>query len=549
MCVHNGIAYAGAQGESSLAVDAGAVYSFELGAEGSTHILRPGVAAAGAFFGRSLACNGKQVLVGAPGYVAGAAYIYSHSTRAEMHVLSPSDGAANDEFGGAVALHNDLAVIGARRHRVGANAGAGAVYVFNVTSGVQLGKLTAEDGLAGANFGHSVAVDRRSILVGAPKHDALSTGGRVYVFDSASLALRSRLQPVVETTDGKFGQAVALSDSTILVGAPQVGSGAAYEFSRGLVEQLGANALASPTATYLPPSGSGLRASFGESVACVGHGVLIGSPSAFSENGANSGIAASYAFGAESTSRIIWAVQGEAGESFGSSVALDAQGTLLVGAPLHSGANSPIVGGVFLYREAPPPTPPPPMPPPVLPSPDEPGSQKSDMTVSIVAAAIAAVGATIAICILMRVAIKAILGRTNVKVAPRTRGYSRGLIGRGLGRAGPTSSSTTSSRVLPLMHQRVIVTGLTGRPELNGQLGVATGFDEESQRYVVTLEGSDIVFKVKGERLSVISGVGATELEDGQRSRTCAGPASPSTPSCAWGTPTRGRAPRVREVS
>src|SRR5262249_50223153 len=75
--------------------------------------------------------------------------------------LTASDGAASDEFGHYVALDGDTAVIGARLADIGGNADAGAVYVFTRTEGIwsQQQKLVASDGAASDNFGGAVALE------------------------------------------------------------------------------------------------------------------------------------------------------------------------------------------------------------------------------------------------------------------------------------------------------------------------------------------------------------------------------------------------------
>ena len=40
----------------------------------------------------------------------------------------------------------------------------------------------------------------------------------------------------------------------------------------------------------------------------------------------------------------------------------------------------------------------------------------------------------------------------------------------------------------PLVGRRVIVDGLSSKPELNGSRGIAVGFDEDKGRYTVRLD-------------------------------------------------------------
>ena len=104
--------------------------------------------------------------------------------------LVASDHAAEDYFGHAVAVDGDTIVIGARYDDDTADA-SGSVYVFTKdASGVwgQAAKLTASDAADSDYFGESVAVDGDTIVIGAHYDDytvdstTYTNAGSVYVF-------------------------------------------------------------------------------------------------------------------------------------------------------------------------------------------------------------------------------------------------------------------------------------------------------------------------------------------------------------------------------
>lgn len=153
-----------------------------------------------------------------------------------------SDGAGGDDLGRAVAMAGDLAVVGAPGGAVGPSPERGAAYVF-VRSGATWtieAKLVASDGLAGDQFGASVAIAGETILVGAPHNDAAGVdGGSAYVFTrSAGTWLEEqKLVSADGAPDDLFGTSVALDGDFALIGAPQdddigFSSGAAYVFAR-----------------------------------------------------------------------------------------------------------------------------------------------------------------------------------------------------------------------------------------------------------------------------------------------------------------------------
>src|SRR3989442_121069 len=83
-------------------------------------------------------------------------------------------------------------------------------------------------------FGLSVAISGTTVVVGAPGE---ATGaGHAYVFDAASGSLIVPLTDPNPEADGHFGRSVAISGTTVVVGAPsetanmQAKAGHAYVF-------------------------------------------------------------------------------------------------------------------------------------------------------------------------------------------------------------------------------------------------------------------------------------------------------------------------------
>ena len=156
--------------------------------------LTAGDGAAGDCFGYSVALAGDTALVGA--YVndvgaavdQGSAYVFTRSgaTWSQQAQLTAGDGAAGDYFGYSVALAGDTALVGAYLNDVGANADQGSAYVFTRSGATwsQQAQLTAGDGAAADDFGHSVALAGDTALVGAVADDvgAAADQGSAYVF-------------------------------------------------------------------------------------------------------------------------------------------------------------------------------------------------------------------------------------------------------------------------------------------------------------------------------------------------------------------------------
>jgi hypothetical protein len=197
-------------------------------------------------FGWSVALSGDTALIGAinngtTNTRQGAAYVFTRTGTVWtlQQKLTATDGAANDNFGWSVALLSNTALIGAHC-TVGANRRQGAAYVFTRTgtTWAQQQKLTASDGTAQAAFGSAVALAGNTALIGAPDddHSNQTLRGSAYVFTRTGTTWTQ--QQKLSANDGaplnNFGFAVALSNETALIGAPNSNQnrGASYVFTR-----------------------------------------------------------------------------------------------------------------------------------------------------------------------------------------------------------------------------------------------------------------------------------------------------------------------------
>jgi uncharacterized repeat protein (TIGR01451 family) len=199
-------------------------------------------------FGIAVAVSGNTIAVGAwgddaRGTDAGAIYVFQSQpdwtnwTRVPCPI--PDDVGAGAWFGRAVALQGDTLLVGARGG--GPASQAGAVYVFERVPGqtnwMQTAKLTAGDGVAGDQFGVSVALDGDTILAGA--FGAEKERGSAYLFHRTMPG--GVWMPTRKLTAGggrngdRFGLAVAVNGATSVVGSYQddamgLDAGAAFLF-------------------------------------------------------------------------------------------------------------------------------------------------------------------------------------------------------------------------------------------------------------------------------------------------------------------------------
>ena len=152
----------------------------------------------------------------------------------ELFRLTPADTATPDVFFGVtVALSGNLALVGNDQSNW-SDPPPGSAYVFDVTTGQQLRKLTPTDSTEDNYFGWSVALNGNLALVGAPG----APGGAAYLFDATTGQQLHQFGPsdFSPFPSPAFGNSVALSGTTALIAAP--GEAAAYLFDVTTGQQL-----------------------------------------------------------------------------------------------------------------------------------------------------------------------------------------------------------------------------------------------------------------------------------------------------------------------
>ena len=200
-------------------------------------------------FGQAVSIDRNTAIVGVPkdddaGQDSGSAYIFFHDGKRwnQQAKLVPRDLAKGDNFGEAVIVRENVAVIGAPKHTHSGLRLAGAVYVFERRgeTWVQQAKLTADDARKGDQFGRAIAMSEDTVVVGAPMFDSHAgrDAGAAYVFtrNGARWNQRSKLIASDTNASDRFGASVATNGKTAIIGAPrresrgQPASGAAYSF-------------------------------------------------------------------------------------------------------------------------------------------------------------------------------------------------------------------------------------------------------------------------------------------------------------------------------
>jgi hypothetical protein len=274
----------------------------------------------------------------------------AHAVSSGSPLTSPSPQTFGN-FGTSMAIDGSTVVVGAPGETVGTAADAGRAYVFNATTGELINSLISPNSQFDGGFGTSVAISDTTVVVGAPYEAAGTTAdaGQVYVFDAASgVVIRALVSPNAQAS-GEFGLSVGVyvDDATVVVGAPgepvstTLGAGHAYIFDV-------ASGSVINTLTSLNPEFDG---GFGTSVAISGTIVAVGAPYETVGIAANAGHA--YVFDAPTGSLISTLVSpnAQALAEFGDSVSVG-DTTVAVGAPSESAGITVQAGHVYVFDAA-----------------------------------------------------------------------------------------------------------------------------------------------------------------------------------------------------
>ena len=119
-------------------------------------------------------------------------------------------------------------MVGAPSETANGFSNAGHAYTFNAKTGALISTLTSPNAQTGGYFGYSVAVSGSTVVVGAVDESAATktAAGHAYTFNAKTGALISTLTSPNAQSIGEFGFSVAAAGKFVMVGAP-------YEIANG----------------------------------------------------------------------------------------------------------------------------------------------------------------------------------------------------------------------------------------------------------------------------------------------------------------------------
>lgn len=277
----------------------------------------------GADFGGQVALEGDLAVVGSDndpynGEDAGAVWVFDLSTGSPLHVLDPPGVAAGDGLAEAIAIDGETVVFSSDSK----NLDRGEAYVFNGRTGEFLGAIGAAAGNPGDEFGQDVAVSGNLILVSAEDVDAGQGAG--FLFDASTRQQLHKLS-ANDLSETEVGDTAAISGNHALLGS--AGGAAVYLFdaTNGALRQ------------KLTVSGGG---GFGSSLDASDNLAVVGAPELDEERGA------AFLISLDSAAIVntLRANGGQAGDVFGDAVAIDGAVVLVTAAEVNEQA-----GAVYVF--------------------------------------------------------------------------------------------------------------------------------------------------------------------------------------------------------
>lgn len=224
IAIGGGTVAVGALWNDETGTNSGAAYLYSAANGAQTAILHANDGLPYDTFGSSIAIDNAVVAVGAMNrdedwVKSGAAYLFDASTGVQLFKLLPSIPVPSAQFGNSIAIGGGVVAVGCHFDGVPGSQ-PGAVFLFDVSTGLQTAKLVAADRSDGDEFGHCLAIDNGIVAIGVPKDDDNgSASGSALLFDAHTGQLIAKLLPNDGSPKDRFGWSIAINDGVVAVGA------------------------------------------------------------------------------------------------------------------------------------------------------------------------------------------------------------------------------------------------------------------------------------------------------------------------------------------
>jgi alpha-tubulin suppressor-like RCC1 family protein len=337
--------------------------------------IHPGDVQPGDHFSQAMAADGEWLAVGSPGDRWSVAPSYGNvgsvrvfrrdgPTWNAVTTLGPTAVVPETYFGSSIALDGNTLALGNPMHdAVGAlDSGAVEIHDWNGVAWIKTASLRPEVPAVNEQFGFRVAVRGDLLAVGMPlaDPDGFVNAGQVLVYRrvAGTWTRIASLRSSPPAADDRFGQSVAFGGDPgspiLVVGCPRDDQPGRRDCGAVYVHRLDADGNPIETTRLLTPGPmAGAMLGTCVTVDSTGSCIAAGAPPAdLPDLGDDAGQATIWLLeGSQWWGQTISATDQTAGERFGSSVALDPSGgLLLVGSPERTVDGIPHRGTATLFR-------------------------------------------------------------------------------------------------------------------------------------------------------------------------------------------------------
>lgn len=290
--------------------------------------------------GMAMAATKTNVLIGSPfndtlaGADAGMVVLVQEKLNNSIGFSAPQSE-ADDQFGASVAITNKLLVVGAPNDKGGStSARSGSAFVSQLKE-VNFQRLQFPAYVAGDKIGYAVAANNKFIVVGAPKRYSAfdSYGmGAIHIFDAKTYSYLTTIYNYL-AGNGELGSSLVLTNKYLYAGAPRQNFGnpgtPGAVFFAGTVIEYNLKDFSINRVFY--PTDPQRESQFGASILVVKNRLIVGAPLHDSAGTSDGG--AVYTFDLKTGAQLGSRQFPDAGYRAGSSLLALPKGIVAVGAP------------------------------------------------------------------------------------------------------------------------------------------------------------------------------------------------------------------------
>ncbi len=186
-------------------------------------VFYPDIAREGIRLGTSVALHGDYLAVAAgretSDEIVNEVLVFDANSQQQLYQLYPDNSKPYQPYGVSLAMNEDILAVGASYTDSLEVERSGVVFLYDITTGIRIARVTANDPQSNSGFGRSLDIHDGMLYVGADfaTHENVRSGA-VYVFSLETLEQQAKIVPGNAALASHFGVSVAAGSEYLLVG-------------------------------------------------------------------------------------------------------------------------------------------------------------------------------------------------------------------------------------------------------------------------------------------------------------------------------------------